>query len=97
MLSFFKIRRTFYNLEVSVTVDVDAGEASLTLKKDKRIIGMQDYSLRMHPAWREPRGVDAWLSEQVPAGHDGTMGRLEAFHHRHCRLGLPGNVGRDAP
>ncbi len=80
MLTFFQIRRTFYNLTVSITVDVDAGEADLIIKRDRIIIAFEQRSLRMHPTWRTPEGCNAWLAEQVPVSADGTMSRLEAWH-----------------
>lgn len=80
MLSFFQTRNTFNKVTVKITVDVDAGEASVMVLEDRRILGTWDESLKMRPTWRTPEGCEAWLREkmQVP-GKDGTCGRLEMW------------------
>lgn len=82
MLTFFQIRKTLRlngpTVKATMTVDIEAGIASVIVTVDRFIRGTWEIDLRMRPDLRSPEGVNKWFSELVPVP-GGEQGRMDAW------------------
>ena len=69
MLDFFIVRKTFYGLVATVTVDVRKAEADFRATLDGRIV--LDESLKHFHEVATPEKAEAWLSRDM--GETGTF------------------------
>lgn len=86
MLSFFKIRRNFHKLTVSLTVDGDAKTAEVVVSYDRRIVRIEEIPFDLVSTGGKIADVakaEAWLSR--PCGERGNY--VEALEWA-CRTGV---------
>lgn len=89
MLDSFTIRRGFYGLRLTLLVDCQRQEASLTASYNRRVF-LYDSAVAFHEV-RSPEEAERYLSRPVPAG-DGTLGFTEWLE----RVGKADIAARDA-
>jgi hypothetical protein len=77
MLTFFKVRSTFYKLTVSITVDLDTKDAQICVSYDRRIVSIE--SVPLHEV-RTVELATAYLKR--PMGERGNLVEFLEWYHR---------------